>query len=154
MEKRTKFSLTPSLLLTPNKYIMPKGFVTNIEKDSLDNENFRKVIFTANHSQLVLMSLKPQEEIGMEVHETLDQFFRFEKGKGKVVIEGEEFQIRDGSAVVIPAGTLHNIINTSATDFLKLYTIYSPPNHQDGIVHQTKEIAEASEEHFDGKTSF
>ncbi len=133
---------------------MPKGFVTNVEKDALENNFFRKVIFTAKNSQLVLMSLKPQEEIGTEVHETLDQFFRFEKGEGKVVIEGEEFQVKDGSAVVIPAGTLHNIINTSETQSLKLYTIYSPPNHKDQTVHQTKEIAEAAEEHFDGQTSF
>jgi len=131
-----------------------KGFVTNIEKDTLDNNFFRKVIFTARHNQLVLMSLKPQEEIGEEVHDTLDQFFRFEKGEGKVVIEGEEFPIGDGSAVVIPAGTKHNIVNTSSTEPLKLYTIYSPPNHKDGTIHQTREEAEASEEHFDGKTSF
>jgi len=131
-----------------------KGFVTNIEKNTLDNNFFRKVIFTAKHSQLVLMSLKPKEEIGEEVHETLDQFFRFEKGEGKVVIEGQEFKIRDGSAVVIPAGTKHNIINISSTELLKLYTIYSPPNHVDGTIHKTKQEAEASEEHFDGKTSF
>jgi len=131
-----------------------KGFITNIEKDTLDNNFFRKVIFTARHSQLVLMSLKPKEEIGEEVHDTLDQFFRFEKGEGKVVIEGQEFPISDGSAVVIPAGTKHNIINTSATEPLKLYTIYSPPNHKDGTIHQTREEAEASEEHFDGQTSF
>ncbi|MDD5144701.1 MAG: cupin domain-containing protein [Candidatus Pacebacteria bacterium] len=131
-----------------------KGFITNIEKDTLDNEFFRKVIFTASRSQVVLMSLKPGEEIGSEVHENIDQFFRFEKGEGKAVIEGEEFFIKDGTAVVIPAGTEHNIINISATEPLKLYTIYSPPNHQNGIVHATKEEAEKSEEHFDGKTSF
>jgi len=131
-----------------------KGFVTNIEKDTENNDFFRKVIFTAKHSQLVLMSLKPQEEIGEEVHETLDQFFRFEEGEGKVVIEGEEFEVSDGSAVVIPAGTRHNIINTSSENPLKLYTIYSPPNHAKETIHQTKEEAEAAEEHFDGKTSF
>ena len=131
-----------------------KGFITNIEKDTEGNNYFRKVIFTAKYSQLVLMSLKPEEEIGEEVHENLDQFFRFEDGEGKAVIEGEEFQVGDGFAVVIPAGTKHNIINTSSEKPLKLYTIYSPPNHQDGTIHQTKEEAEASEEHFDGKTSF
>jgi len=131
-----------------------KGFVTNIEQDTLANDYFRKVIFTAGHSQLVLMSLKPLEDIGEEVHDTLDQFFRFEKGQGQVVIEGQEFPIADGSAVVIPAGTKHNIINTSETEPLKLYTIYSPPNHQDKTIHQTKQEAEASDEHFDGKTSF
>ncbi len=131
-----------------------KGFVVNIEKDSLENDSFRKVIFTAKHSQLVLMSLKPGEEIGEEVHDTLDQFFRFEKGTGKVIIEGEDFEIGDGFAVVIPAGTRHNIVNTSVEKPLKLYTIYSPPNHKDRTVHKTREEAEASEEHFDGKTSF
>lgn len=131
-----------------------KGFITNIEKDAQENDAFRKVIFTAQYSQLVLMSLKPGEEIGEEVHDTLDQFFRFESGQGKVVIEGEESVIGDGSVVVIPAGTKHNIINTSADAPLKLYTIYSPPNHQDGTIHKTKEEAESSDEHFDGKLSF
>ena len=133
---------------------MKKGFVINIEEATKENDNFRKVLYTAKHSQLVLMSLKPGEEIGEEVHNNLDQFFRFEEGEGKVVIEGEEFQIKDGFAVVIPAGTKHNIINTSSEMPLKLYTIYSPPNHQDGTIHKTKEEAESSEEHFDGLTSF
>ena len=130
-----------------------KGFVQNIEKATLENDNFRKVIYTAKHSQIVLMSLLPGEEIGEEVHDTLDQFFRFEKGQGKAVINGVESDIGDGSAVIIPAGTKHNIINTSQIDSLKLYTIYSPPNHADGTIHQTKEEAEASDEHFDGKLS-
>jgi len=133
---------------------MKKGFVINIEEATKENDNFRRVLYTAKHSQLVLMSLKPGEEIGEEVHNNLDQFFRFEEGEGKVVIEGEEFQIKDGFAVVIPAGTKHNIINTSSEMPLKLYTIYSPPNHQDGTIHKTKEEAESSEEHFDGLTSF
>jgi len=131
-----------------------KGFVQNIEKATLENNNFRQVLYTAKHSQLVLMSLKPGEEIGEEVHDTLDQFFRFEKGEGEVVIEGVASKIADGSAVVIPAGTKHNIVNTSSTDPLKLYTIYSPPNHADGIKFATKEEAESSPEHFDGKLSF
>jgi mannose-6-phosphate isomerase-like protein (cupin superfamily) len=129
------------------------GYVTNIEKDSLDNENFRKVLYTAKNSQLVLMSLKPKEDIGMEVHQ-LDQFFRVEKGTGKTVLNGQEQEITDGSAILIPAGTEHNIINTSETEPMKLYTIYSPPNHKDGVIHATKEDAIADEsEHFDGKTT-
>jgi len=130
-----------------------QGFVQNIEKLTLENNNFRKVIYTAKHSQLVLMSLKPGEDIGEEIHDTLDQFFRFEKGEGKAVIEGKEQKITDGSAVIIPAGTKHNIVNTSATDSLKLYTIYSPPNHADGVEFTSKEEAESSDEHFDGKTT-
>ncbi len=129
------------------------GYVTNIEKDSLDNENFRKVLYTAKNSQLVLMSLKPKEDIGSEVHQ-LDQFFRVEKGNGKTVLNGKEYEISDGSAIMIPAGTEHNIINTSETEELKLYTIYSPPNHKDGVIHATKADAMADEgEHFDGKTT-
>lgn len=129
-----------------------KGYITNIEKDSLENSNFRKVLYTAKNSQLVLMSLKPGEEIGMETH-TLDQFFRVEQGEGKAILDGVEHKIEDGSAVVIPAGTNHNIINTSLDKEMKLYTIYSPPEHQDGVVRVTKEEAEANEEEFDGKTT-
>ncbi len=128
-----------------------KGYIVNIEKEAKDNNFYRKVIFTAHHSQLVLMSLKPGEEIGEEVHNTLDQFFRFEEGKGKVVLNGEEFLVSDGFAAVAPAGTKHNVINISTDKPLKLYTIYSPPNHQDGTIHQTKDSQ--VEEHFDGKTS-
>ena len=117
-----------------------QGFITNIEQDAENNDFFRKVIFTAKNSQLVLMALKPGEEIGEEVHETIDQFFRFEKGIGKVVLEGEEFVIGDGFVLVVPAGTKHNIINTSSSEPLKLYTIYSPPNHADGTIHETKPI--------------
>ncbi len=118
------------------------GFVTNIEEDTLANTNFRKVIFTAKHSQLVLMSLKESEEIGMEVHSDVDQFFRFEQGEGKVVIDGEEHQVKNGSAVVVPAGSEHNVINTGKEP-LQLYTIYSPPNHPDGTINVTK--ADAAE---------
>mgnify|MGYP001562077995 FL=1 len=129
------------------------GYVTNIEKDSLDNGNFRKVLYTAKNSQLVVMSLKPKEEIGSEVHQ-LDQFIRIEKGNGKTVLNGKESELTDGSAVVVPAGTEHNIINTSETEEMKLYTVYSPPNHKDGTVHPTKADAMADEgEHFDGKTT-
>jgi mannose-6-phosphate isomerase-like protein (cupin superfamily) len=129
-----------------------KGYVENIEKLSIENENFRKVLYTAKNSQLVLMSLKPGEDIGAEVH-TLDQFFRVEKGTGKAILDGVEHEISDGTAVVVPAGAMHNIINTSVDASLKLYTIYSPPNHRDGVIHATKAEAESDNEEFDGKTS-
>jgi mannose-6-phosphate isomerase-like protein (cupin superfamily) len=130
-----------------------KGFNANIEKETLDNENFRKVLYTTNHSQLVLMSLRPKEEIGMEVHKDNDQFLRFERGSGKCIIDGNEYMVGDGSAVIVPAGAQHNVINISETEDLKLYTIYSPAHHKDGIVRATKEEAEATEEEFDGKTT-
>ncbi len=123
------------------------GFKGNIEELTLNNNNFRQVLFTGVNSQLVVMSLGPSEEIGMEVHPKIDQFFRFEKGEGKVIINGEENLVKDGDAVVVPAGAEHNIINTSGTDDLKLYTIYSPPNHPAGTVHATKADAMAAEEH-------
>ena len=130
-----------------------KGFSIDIEEATLKSGNFRKVLYTAKHSQLVLMSLKPEEDIGMEVHEENDQFFRFERGQGKCVIDGNEYTLRDGVAVVVPAGAQHNIINTSKTEDLKLYTIYSPAHHKDGIVRTTKEEAEANEAEFDGVTT-
>jgi mannose-6-phosphate isomerase-like protein (cupin superfamily) len=119
-----------------------KGFVKNIEEETLGNDNFRKVLYTSQHGQLVVMSLKPLEDIGLEVHEYTDQFFRVDSGEGKVVIDGEESIISDGFAVIVPAGSQHNIINTSSDKPLKLYTIYMPPHHKDGIVHKTKEEAE------------
>lgn len=128
-----------------------RAYITDIEKASQQNENFRKVLYTSHYCQLVLMSLKPKEDIGEEVH-GLDQFIRIESGDGKTVIDGVSHLIKDGSAVVIPAGTKHNIINTSDKP-MKLYTLYSPPNHQDAIVFKGKEEAEKSTEHFDGKTS-
>ncbi|MEK7855836.1 MAG: cupin domain-containing protein [Acidobacteriota bacterium] len=128
-----------------------KGFKSNIEKDTLKNKNFRKVLYTSAYSQLVLMSLKPKEEIGSEVHEENDQFLRFEGGTGRVMIDDSKYTVKDGDAVVIPAGARHNVINTSATETLNLYTIYSPPHHKDGIVRKTKEEAEANDEEFDGK---
>lgn len=130
-----------------------KGFVQNIEKATLDNNNFRKVLYTSKHSQLVLMSLAPSEEIGMEVHQDNDQFFRFEKGQGQCIIDGNEYEITDGSAVVVPAGAQHNIINVSGSEPLKLYTIYSPAHHKDGIVRATKAEAVAQEAEFDGQTT-
>ena len=132
---------------------MKKGYVDNIEKLTLENDNFRKVLYTGAHCQLVLMSLKPSEDIGLEVHDTVDQFFRIEKGSGKVIIDGVEHEISDGSAIIIPAETQHNVINTSTTEFLRLYTLYSPANHKDGTIHITKADAEANEEHFDGVAS-
>jgi len=130
-----------------------KGFNANIEKETLENTNFRKVLYTGKNSQLVLMSLKPNEEIGMEVHPDNDQFFRFEAGTGKVVIDENEYTVGDGSAIVVPAGAEHNVINISDSEELKMYTIYSPAHHKDGIVRATKEDAEANEEDFDGVTS-
>jgi len=130
-----------------------KGFNANIEKDTLENNNFRKVLYTGKHSQLVLMSLAPKEEIGMETHADNDQFFRFEKGQGKCIIDDNEYDVSDGSAIVVPAGAEHNIINVSATEELKLYTIYSPAHHQDRVVRATKAEAEANGPEFDGKTT-
>ena len=132
---------------------MKKGFINNIEAQTLANDNFREVVYTAPHSQLVLMALKPKEEIGMEVHMDNDQFFRFEKGMGKVIIDGNEYDVEDGFAVVIPAGSQHNVINVSDDEDLKLYTIYSPAHHKDGTIHATKADAMASHEEFDGKTT-
>ena len=128
-----------------------KGFFANIEKLTLDNRNFRQVLYTGKHSQLVLMSLKPGEEIGAEVHADNDQFFRFEAGQGKVIIDGNEYIVGDGDAVIVPAGANHNVINTSASEGLKMYTLYAPVHHQNGIVRATKEEAEANDAEFDGK---
>lgn len=128
-----------------------QGYVQDIESIATQNENFRKVLYTAKHCQLVVMSLKPKEEIGAEIHK-LDQFFRVEQGTGEAVLDGVTTAIRAGYAVVVPAGTRHNIINSGAEP-LKLYTIYSPPNHRDGVVHVTRADAEADTEHFDGKTT-
>ena len=128
-----------------------RGFVQNIEDLALKNNEFRRVLYTAKHCQLVVMALKPEEEIGEEVH-TLDQFFRVEEGSGEAVLDGVRTAIRAGFAVVVPAGATHNIINTGNVA-LKLYTLYAPPNHRDGVVHHTRADAEADNEHFDGKTT-
>ncbi len=130
-----------------------RGFKTHIEKTTRENANFRKVLYTGKYSQLVLMCLKPNEEIGMETHPETDQFFRFESGKGKCVIDGTEYNVTDGDAIIVPAGATHNIINTSSTESLKLYTIYSPAHHKDGIVRATKADAVSNGEEFDGKTT-
>ena len=129
-----------------------KGFKGNIEKETLDNDNFRKVLYTGEHLQLVLMSLKAGEEIGAEVHANNDQFFRFESGTGKCIIDENHYHVTDGDVIVVPAGANHNVINTGA-EALKMYTIYGPPNHQDGTIRATKKAAEAEDEKFDGKTS-
>ena len=128
-----------------------KGYSTPIEKKTLENSDFRRVLYTGRYSQLVLMNLKPMEEIGMETHNDRDQFFRFEEGEGKVVIDGVEHKVKDGDAVIVPAGANHNVVNTSKKLELKLYTIYSPPEHQDKVVRHTKKDAEASPEEYDGK---
>lgn len=131
-----------------------KGFHGNIEKLTLENENFRKVLYTAKHCQLVAMSLKPREEIGMEIHPENDQFFRFERGTGKSFIDGNEYDLSDGMSLIVPSGAKHNIVNTSDSEPLKMYTLYSPPHHKDGTIHVTKADAEADEaEHFSGETT-
>ena len=121
------------------------GYIDNIEDQTLQNTNFRKVLFTGKHMQLVVMSLKPNEEIGEEVHENVDQFFRIEKGEAKFVIDGEENVVSENMVVIVPAGSLHNVINTSSSQDLQLYTIYSPANHPEGTVHATKADAVAAE---------
>ena len=128
-----------------------KGFIKDIEEIAVKNENFRKVLYTAKNCQLVIMSLKPKEEIGMEVHK-LDQFFRVEKGSGEAVMDGATTKIKAGFAVLVPAGANHNIVNTGRTP-MKLYTLYSPPNHRDGVVHKTRAAAEKDDEHYDKKTT-
>ena len=130
-----------------------KGYSVALESETLKNTDFRRVLYTGKHSQLVLMSLAPGEEIGMEVHSHLDQFFRFEKGEGKVIIDGNEHKVKDGSGVIVPAGAAHNVVNTSKTEALKLYTVYSPPEHIDKTVRKTKADAIARPEEFDGKTT-
>jgi mannose-6-phosphate isomerase-like protein (cupin superfamily) len=128
-----------------------KGFVQDIENLAVTNDEFRRVLYTAKHCQLVVMALKPGEEIGAEVHK-LDQFFRVEAGTGEAILDGVRTPIRPGVAIVVPAGTNHNIVNSGRSP-MKLYTVYAPPNHRDGVVHHTRAEAEADSEHFDGKTT-
>jgi mannose-6-phosphate isomerase-like protein (cupin superfamily) len=130
-----------------------KGYVVALEKETRKNADFRRVLYTGKHSQLVLMNIKPREEIGEETHDDVDQFFRFEEGEGKVIIDGVEHRVKDGDGVIVPAGARHNVVNASKRTNLKLYTIYSPPEHQDGVVRHSKKEAMASEEHFDGTTT-
>jgi mannose-6-phosphate isomerase-like protein (cupin superfamily) len=129
-----------------------KGFVTNIEQETLENEDFRRVLYTAKNCQLVLMSLPAASDIGEEVHD-VDQFIRIEEGEGQSILDGVERDLTDGSVIVIPAGVRHNIKNTSGSDALKLYTLYAPPHHKDAIVHATKADAEKDTEHFEGVTT-
>ncbi len=132
---------------------MKKGYKNNIEKSTIENESFRKVLYTGERSQLVLMSLLPGEEIGSEVHPDNDQFFRFESGEGRVTINGTVYEVKDGDAVIVPMGARHNVQNTSDSEPLKLYTLYSPAHHKDGIIRETKAEAEASSPEFDGTAS-
>lgn len=130
-----------------------KGFHANIEQQTLANTSFRKVLYTGRHTQLVLMSLPVGGEIGLETHTENDQFFRFDGGTGKVIIDGNEYEVSDGSAVIVPAGAQHNVINTSDNEPLQLYTLYSPPHHKDQIVRTTRAEAEANDQEFDGVTT-
>ncbi|PID51802.1 MAG: cupin [Candidatus Moraniibacteriota bacterium] len=130
-----------------------KGYHGHIENDTVENDFFRKVLYTGHNLQLVLMSIEPQDEIGMEVHQENDQFFRFEEGEGQCIIDGNVYDVVDGDAIIVPAGAEHNIINTSTTKQLKLYTIYAPAHHKDGIAHETKTYAEENETDFDGHTT-
>lgn len=123
------------------------GYHTDIEKKTLDNNYFREVLFTGPNEQLVVMALKPGEDIGMETHGDTDQFIRIEAGEGKAILDGKEYELKDGSAIVIPAGTQHNVVNTSNTQALKLYTVYAPPEHADKTIHKTKQEAMAAEHH-------
>jgi mannose-6-phosphate isomerase-like protein (cupin superfamily) len=123
------------------------GFSTNIEETTLENRNYREVLFTAPHSQLVVMTLRPGEEVGLERHDTGDQFFRVEAGEGEAIIDGEKHRLTDGTAVIVPSGAEHNIVNTSKTQSLRFYTIYSPPQHAAGTLHRTKRDADAEEAH-------
>lgn len=144
--------LDKSFKLNEDKNTKKRGFHSNIEKDTINNTNFRKVLYTGENIQLVLMSLKPNEEIGLETHPNIDQFFRFEGGSGKCIINDSEYVVSNGDVIIIPAGSKHNVINTGKKD-LKMYTIYSPPHHKDGIVFKTKSDAENSKEKYNNKTT-
>lgn len=130
-----------------------KGYKTSLQEEAETNDNFRKVLYTSSQMQLVLMSLKPEEEIGLETHMENDQFFRFESGEGKVVINKEEYLVKDGDAVMIPMGATHNVMNLSKTSDLKLYSLYSPPHHKDQLVRKTRLQANVEKEAFDGETT-
>lgn len=144
--------LLPTMALRDFRgWSMKKGFVADIEENTRKNADFRRVLYTGKHAQFVLMRLTPGEEIGEEVHEDVDQFFRFEAGTGVVVIDGVRHAVKDGTGVIVPCGARHNVVNTSKTVDLKLYTIYSPPEHKDKVVRKTKQDAEASPEEYDGR---
>lgn len=131
---------------------MKKGYVDNIEKATLENDLFRKVLYTGEHLQLVAMTLQPGEEIGAETHDDRDQFFRVEEGQGEIQIDGKSHKVEDDFGIIVPAGALHNVINRGDGP-LRVYTIYGPPEHRDGTVHKTKAEADGDHEHFDGKTT-
>lgn len=152
MKKLVNEDLNDFLFESKSEGSNKKGFFADIEIETLENKNYRKVLYTGKHMQLVLMSLIPGEEIGEEVHSSIDQFFRFEAGSGKVKINDAEYDVKANSVVIIPAGSKHNIINTGK-DILKIYTIYSPPNHKDEVTFFLKKDAEESKEKFDGKTT-
>jgi len=143
----------PDEVKTRAHKVAKKGFVANIEEETKKNMDFRRVLYTGKNCQFVLMCLKPMEDIGSETHDDVDQFFRFEEGQGAVMIDGKKHAVKDGGGVIVPCGAEHNVINTSKTAFLKLYTIYSPPEHLDKVVRKTKQEALAKEEHFNGKTT-
>ena len=130
-----------------------RGYSGDIEQATIKNNDFRRVLYTGHHAQLVLMSIDPGDSIGSEIHEGNDQFFRFEAGHGIVVIDDNEYEVKDGSAIIVPAGSRHNVVNTSGTQTLKLYTLYAPSHHKDGIVRATRQAAEANDEDFDGATT-
>lgn len=130
-----------------------KGYFTNIEAATVGNNDFRRVLYTGKHAQLVLMSLDPNEDIGLETHFNTDQFFRFESGKGKVIIDDNVYEVGSGDAIIVPAGAKHNVINSSDVDVLRLYTLYAPPQHKDGIVRFSKAAANSEPEEFDGLTT-
>ncbi len=153
LSKTTRKELYRQWTLENSSGVKMKGYLVSIEKETVKNSDFRHVLYTGKYSQLVLMSLKPGEEIGSEVHTDVDQFFRFEKGSGKVEIDGVAHAVKDGDAVVVPAGAKHNVVNVSKKMNLRLYTIYSPPEHQDGTVRHTKKEALEKKERFDGKTT-
>ena len=153
MDDITFFRRGSALTAQSTWVINMKGYATALEKETRKNTDFRRVLYTGKHSQLVLMSLKPGEEIGMETHSDVDQFFRFEGGEGKVIIDAVEHPVKDGDGVIVPAGAKHNVVNVSKTAELKLYTIYSPPEHIDKTVRHTKAEALAKPEEFDGKTT-
>lgn len=143
---------TVDIQMLPKEKVPMKGYVINIEKATIENTYFRKVLYTAKNMQLVLMSLKPGEDIGEEIHQ-LDQFIRIESGEGKAILNGIVHMISDGFSIIVPAGTKHNLINTSSSKPLKIYTLYAPPNHLDGTIHKTKADGEKDEEHFEGTTA-
>lgn len=145
-EFKERLKLTKTDEKEPN---IEPGYVNNIEKITEDNDNFRKVLYTSDYSQLVVMSLKPKEDIGQETH-GLDQFFRIEEGEGIAILDGTKYHFQSGYCIIVPAGTTHNIINTSETKPLKIYTLYSPPNHKDQTIHRTKQDAKNDHEHYDG----